>query len=93
MYILNGVGFPLFHTSPCCIVELGKCSAVLGEGTAAFGLSSGPCPHGERLLLSISINNLYEVGPRFFSCSTSTSSMPASFLLLSAAIPFLYSFS
>ena len=30
-------------------------------------------------------------GPRFFTCSTSTSSMPAALLYLSVAIPFLYS--
>ena len=31
------------------------------------------------------------MGPSFYSCSTSTSSMPAVLLYLSAAIPFLYS--
>ena len=31
------------------------------------------------------------MGPRFFSCSTSTSPMPAALFYLSAAIPFLYS--
>ena len=30
------------------------------------------------------------MGTRFFSCSTSTSSMPAALLYLSVVIPFLY---
>ena len=42
-------------------------------------------------LLSISSNHLCEVGPRLFSCSASTSSMPAVFPFLRAAIPFMYS--
>ena len=42
-------------------------------------------------VLSIVCNNLCALGPRFFSCSTSMSSMPAALLFLSAAIPFLYS--
>ena len=42
-------------------------------------------------LLSISSSQLCKVGPRFFSCFISTLSMPAAFLLLDAAIPFLYS--
>ena len=36
-------------------------------------------------------NHLCALGPRFFSCSTSMSSMPSALLFLSAAIPFLYS--
>ena len=44
-------------------------------------------------LLSILSSQLCKVGPRLFSCFTSTLSMPAAFLLLVAAIPFLYSFS
>ena len=44
-----------------------------------------------RHLLSIVCNRLWALGPRFFSCSTSTSYMPAALLYLSAAIPFLYS--
>ena len=36
-------------------------------------------------------NHLCALGPRFFSFSTSMSSMPAALLFLSAAIPFLYS--
>ena len=42
-------------------------------------------------VLSIVCNHLCALGPRFFSCSTSMSSMPAALLFLSAAIPFLYS--
>ena len=42
-------------------------------------------------VLSIVCNHLCALGPRFFSCSTSKSSMPAALLFLSAAIPFLYS--
>ena len=42
-------------------------------------------------VLSIVCNHLYALGPRFFSCSTSMSSMPAALLFLSAAIPFIYS--
>ena len=42
-------------------------------------------------LLSISSSQLCKVGPILFSCFTSTLSMPAAFLLLGAAIPFLYS--
>ena len=42
-------------------------------------------------LLSISSSHLCEVDHILFSCSTSTSSMPAACLFLSAAIPFLYS--
>ena len=42
-------------------------------------------------VLSIVCNHLSALGPRFFSCSTSMSSMPAALLFLSAAIPFLYS--
>ena len=44
-------------------------------------------------LLSIVSNHLWALGPRFFSWSTSTSSMPAALLTLSAAIPFLYYYS
>ena len=44
-----------------------------------------------KYVLSIVCNHLCALGPRFFSCSTSMSSMPAAFLFLSAAIPFLYS--
>ena len=42
-------------------------------------------------LLSISSSQLYKVGPRLFICFTSILSMPAAFLFLGAAIPFLYS--
>ena len=42
-------------------------------------------------VLSIVYNHLCALGPRFFSCSTSMSSMSAALLFLSAAIPFLYS--
>ena len=42
-------------------------------------------------VLSIVCNHLCALGPRFFSFSTSMSSMPAALLFLSAAIPFLYS--
>ena len=42
-------------------------------------------------VLSIVCNHLCALGPRFFSCSTSMSSMPVALLFLSAAIPFLYS--
>ena len=42
-------------------------------------------------LLSISSSELCKVGPRLFSCFTSTLSMPAAFLFLGVAIPFLYS--
>ena len=42
-------------------------------------------------LLSISSRQLCKVGSRLFSCFTSTLSMPAAFLFLGAAIPFLYS--
>ena len=42
-------------------------------------------------MLSIVCNHLCALGPRFFSCSTNMSSMPAALLFLSAAIPFLYS--
>ena len=42
-------------------------------------------------LLSISSSQLCKVGPRLFSCFTSTLPMPAAFLFLGAAIPFLYS--
>ena len=41
--------------------------------------------------LSIVCNHLCALCPRFFSCSTSMSSMPAALLFMSAAIPFLYS--
>ena len=41
-------------------------------------------------LLSISSSRLCKVGPRFFSCFTSTLSMPAALLFLGAPIPFLY---
>ena len=42
-------------------------------------------------LLSISSSQWCKVGPGLFSCFTSTLSMPAAFLFLGAAIPFLYS--
>ena len=42
-------------------------------------------------LLSISSIQLCKVGPRLFSCFTSTLSMPDAFPFLSAAKPFLYS--
>ena len=42
-------------------------------------------------VLSIVCNHLCVLGPRFLSCSTSMSSMPAALLFLSAAIPSLYS--
>ena len=42
-------------------------------------------------LLSISSSQLYKVGPRLFSCFTSTLYMAASFMFLGAAIPFLCS--
>ena len=42
-------------------------------------------------VLSIVGNHLCALGPMFFSCSTSMSSMPAALLFLSVAIPFLYS--
>ena len=42
-------------------------------------------------VLSIVCNHLCALGPRFFSCSTSMSSMPVALLFLSAAIPFIYS--
>ena len=42
-------------------------------------------------VLSIVCNPLCALGPMFFSCSTSMSSMPAALLFLSAAIHFLYS--
>ena len=41
-------------------------------------------------LMSISSSQLCKVGPRLFSCFTSTLSMPAAFLFSCAAIPFLY---
>ena len=41
-------------------------------------------------LLSISSSQLCKVRPSLFSCITSTLSMPAAFLFLAAAIPFLY---
>ena len=41
--------------------------------------------------LSISSSQLGKVGPILFICFTSTLSMPAAFLFLGAAIPFLYS--
>ena len=41
-------------------------------------------------VLSISSSHLCDLGPRLFSCSTNISSMPASLLFFSAAIPFLY---
>ena len=44
-------------------------------------------------VLSIVCTHLCVLGPRFFSCATSMSSMPAALLFLSAAIPFLYSYS
>ena len=44
-------------------------------------------------VLSIVCNHLWALGPMFFSCSVSMSSMPAALLFLSAAIPFLYSYS
>ena len=44
-------------------------------------------------VLSSVCNHSCALGPRFFSCSTSMLSMPAALLFLSAAIPFLYSFS
>ena len=55
------------------------------------------CLHILRILfsmkhvLSIVCNHLCALGARFFSCSTSMSSMPAALLFLSDAIPFLYS--
>ena len=42
-------------------------------------------------VLSIVCSHLCALGPRFFSCSTSMSSMLSALLFLSAAIPFLYS--
>ena len=42
-------------------------------------------------VLSIVCNHLCALGPRFFCCSTSMSSMPAALLFLKAVIPFLYS--
>ena len=42
-------------------------------------------------LLNISSSQWCIVGPRLFSCFTSTLSMPAAFMLLGAVIPFLYS--
>ena len=42
-------------------------------------------------VLSIVCNHSCALGPGFFSCSTSMSSMPAALLFLSTAIPFLYS--
>ena len=44
-----------------------------------------------KYVLSIVCNHLCALGPRFFCCSTSMSSMPAVLLFLSSAIPFLYS--
>ena len=44
-----------------------------------------------KLVLSIVCNHVCALGPRFFSCSTSMSSTAVALLLLSAAIPFLYS--
>ena len=44
-----------------------------------------------KYVLRISSSHLCEVEPRLFSCSSSTSSMPASFPFLSATINFLYS--
>ena len=44
-------------------------------------------------VLSNVCNHLYALGPRFFSRTTSMSSMPAVLLFLSAAIPFIYSYS
>ena len=44
-----------------------------------------------KLVFSSVCNHLCVLGPRFFSCSTSMSSMPAALLFLSAAILFLYS--
>ena len=46
-----------------------------------------------RHLLSISSSQLFKVRHRLFSCFISTLSMPAAFMFLGAAIPFLYSFS
>ena len=42
-------------------------------------------------VLSIVCHHLCALGPRFFSCSTSMSSMSVALLFLRAAIPFLYS--
>ena len=42
-------------------------------------------------VLSTVCNHLCALDPRFFSCSTSMSSIHAALMLLSAAIPFLYS--
>ena len=45
----------------------------------------------QTVVLSIVCNHLCAVGPRFFSCATSMSSMSAALLFLSAAIRYLYS--
>ena len=42
-------------------------------------------------VFSIECNHICALGPRCLSCSTSTSSMPVALLVLSVAIPFLYS--
>ena len=42
-------------------------------------------------VLSIVCNHLCALGPRFFSCSTSMTSMPAALLFFSVAMHFLYS--
>ena len=51
------------------------------------------CLHILGILFSMKhvCNDLCALGPRFFSCSPSMSSMPAALLFLSAAIHFLYS--
>ena len=41
-------------------------------------------------LLIVSSSQLCKVGPRLFSCFTSTLSMPVAFLFLGATIPFPY---
>ena len=48
------------------------------------------CLHNLGTLFSVK-HLLSKVGPRLFSCFTSTLYMPAAFLFLGAAIPFLYS--
>ena len=54
-------------------------------------LHSGGVFFSMKHLFIIVSSHLWALGPRFFSCSTKTSSLQAALLFFSIATPFLYS--
>ena len=58
-----------------------------------YGDNSVGILYSMKYLFTIVSSHLWALGPRLFSCSTRTSSLPEALLFFSIATPFLYSYS